>query len=130
MGPESGWGFTLPEGDPEAGEQTFVELRCTDCHSVRNQDRVTQPENPQLSIALGGEVRRIKTYGELVTAIINPSHKISRGYPPSAVVEEGRSKMRAYNDIMTVQQLSDLVAYLQNQYSLRPRKTTEYQPYF
>ena len=63
-------------------------------------------EKQEQSIKLGGEVARIKTYGELVTSIINPSHKLAKGYPPEAVAsEEGQSKMKNYNDVMTVSQL-------------------------
>ena len=129
MSPESGWGFTLPEGDPEAGERTFVELRCHDCHTIRDYDTIQQSENPRFSIPLGGKVNRISTYGELVTSIINPSHRISRRYAGEASGKEEGSPMRVYNDIMTIKQLSDLVMFLQDQYELIPYNRTNYRMY-
>jgi hypothetical protein len=73
-------------------------------------------------------VTRVKTYGDLVTSIINPSHKLAPGYRPDDVTEGGRSLMeRAYlNEVMTVQELIDLVAYLQPLYEVRP---PEHDPY-
>jgi hypothetical protein len=73
-------------------------------------------------VTLGGEVTRVKTYGELVTSIINPSHRLARGYPTEEVSAAGESLMAlAYlNDVMTVQQLIDLVAFLQARYEVRP----------
>ena len=66
-----------------------------------------------MSIALGGEVTRIQTYGELVTSIINPSHRLAEGYPVDTVSVDGKSRMRNYNDVMTVTELTDLVMFLQ-----------------
>jgi hypothetical protein len=73
-------------------------------------------------VTLGGEVTRVKTYGELVTSIINPSHRLAQGYPTEEVSAAGESLMAlAYlNDVMTVQQLIDLVAFLQARYEVRP----------
>ena len=85
---------------------------------------------PELSIVLGGEVARLKTYGELVTSIINPSHRIARGYPADVVQADGQSKMKNYNDVMTVSQLIDLVAFLQSHYSLIEYEPTEYAPFY
>ena len=129
--PQSGRGFTLPEGDLERGRQTYVSLHCNACHKI---DGVEQLEamaetEQQLSIALGGEVARIKTYGELVTAIINPSHRLAAGYPKVEVSVEGESKMTNYNDVMTVTQLTDLVTFLQSKYRLRPYEPTDYPVY-
>jgi hypothetical protein len=69
-------------------------------------------------VVLGGEVTRIETYGELVTSIVNPSHEISRRYPKEDVTVGDVSKMRNFNDVMTVAQLIDLTTYLQSKYQL------------
>ena len=137
MGPKSGRGFTLPEGDVAVGRETFQRLNCHACHAVEGMDQIAplgddHDAKPQrLSVALGGEVSRIKTYGELVTSIINPSHRFARGYSPDAVqTEEGDSKMPIYNDRMTVTELTDLVAFLQSQYKLHPQPPTTYPPYY
>lgn len=117
-GPKSASGFRLPDGDAAAGEATFVALSCHDCHSVRDYP-LPQSQSPgTVSVELGGAVSRVKTYGELVSSVINPSHKITRRYPTDQVSSNGESLMRPYNDTMTVQQLVDLVAFLQGRYEV------------
>lgn len=117
-GPKSAKGFRLPDGDVEHGRATFVALRCHACHTVEGVQLPEPLETPEVSVALGGEVRRIQTYGELVTSIINPSHELPRRYPKEEVARGDVSKMKIYNDIMTVTQLCDLVAFLQAQYEI------------
>lgn len=126
MGPTSGLGFSLPEGDVEAGEQVFVKFRCTDCHSVAGREDLREGIEPKMTVPLGGETTRIQTYGQLVTSVINPSHKISQKYLAEEVAENGTSKMRNYNDVLTVDELIDLVAFLQAQYQLQEYKPTQY----
>jgi len=73
-------GFALPPGDATQGKATFVELGCPACHSVRGEvERFTEGADPAIEVILGGQTTRVKTYGDLVTSIINPSHKLSRG---------------------------------------------------
>ena len=129
--PKSGSGFTLPDGDAEMGKSHYTRLHCNACHSIKGVEQLAAADGsePEISVALGGEVARIKTYGELVTAIINPSHKLARGYQEENVAEEGRSKMINYNDIMTVTELSDLVAFLQSNYKIKPYEPTYYPLY-
>jgi sulfur-oxidizing protein SoxX len=117
--PESPFGFRLPNGDAAAGRQAFVDLRCYACHEVAG---VPIADIERIAhVGLGGKTTYVKTYGELVTSIINPSHKIA---PPNreSAVPEGQSLMRyAYlNETMTVQQLVDLVAFLQPTYQVVP----------
>ena len=70
-------------------------------------------------VELGGKVTRVKTYGELVTAIINPSHKLAQGYSAEQVTSDGEeSRMPVYNGYMTVQELIDIVAFLQPHYDV------------
>lgn len=115
-GPTSAAGFRLPDGDQEAGRAAFVDLQCYDCHTVTNET-FPRSNNPDgLNIVLGGESTYVTTYGELVTSIINPSHKLAIGYDPEKISTDGESKMRNYNDVMTVKQLTDLVVFLQPHY--------------
>ena len=67
---------------------------------------------------LGGKVTKIKTDGDLVTSIINPSHKLAQGDRPGTTLGNGRSAMRNYNGIMSVQELIDLVEFLQSEYEV------------
>lgn len=113
-----GKGFKLPDGDMAAGKTTFVTLACNDCHSVAEIERAAGSES-KLNIRLGGPTNSVKTYGQLVTSIINPSHTIARPYPRQPVEIEGDSAMRPYNGFMTVEQLVDLVTFLESVYELR-----------
>jgi sulfur-oxidizing protein SoxX len=72
-------------------------------------------------VTLGGQTSRT-TYGDLVTSIANPSHRIARGYPPETVTVDGVPLMSLIylNDVMTVQQLVDVVAFLQASYDVAP----------
>lgn len=129
QGPESPRGFSFPPGDVERGKQVFLYTGCLSCHVIEgvDSDIVFELQKP---IPLGGEVSRVKTYGELVTAIINPSHKIPKKYLPEAMTEDGTSRMRNYNDTLTISQLIDLVTFLETQYELLPYPTTTYPAYY
>ena len=128
--PKSGKGFTLPVGDAQAGKIIYTSLQCNACHRIDGVDQIAaEREEPELSIALGGEVTRIETYGELVTSIINPSHRLAKGYPVDVVSVDGKSKMKNYNDAMTVTQLTDLVAFVQSKYKLLEYELTDYPIY-
>jgi len=115
----SEFGFRLPDGNAETGRETFLYMHCNQCHTIRGEDLPTIP-GFEPYVELGGATTRVKTYGELVTAIINPSHKLAEGYPPDLVSEGGKSKMYFYNGFMTVQELTDLVMYLQEHYEVVP----------
>src|SRR5690606_38527562 len=71
-------GFVLPEGDIATGKQLFVSLNCTDCHSIGVLARNPSASQDYPDVQLGGEVTALKTYGELVTSVINPTHKLSQ----------------------------------------------------
>jgi hypothetical protein len=122
--------FTLPPGDAERGREAFVGFRCYDCHRVNGVDLPVGEEPDQVMVDLGGEVERLKDYGDVVTAIINPSHRLAKGYTPSLVADDGKSRMTIYNDVMTVSQLVDIVAFLQAHYKLRPYEPTPYPDYY
>ena len=130
FGPNSGRGFSLPEGSVDAGHATFVELECNACHSVGDIERVAGRDKLDINVPLGGPVTAIKTYGNLMTSIINPSDKISRRYTnQNLVTEDDESVMIVYNELMTVQQLVDLVTYLETNYELTPADRTMYGRY-
>jgi len=112
-------GFRLPEGDAMAGRETFVYMHCNQCHTIKGEQLPTIPGFEPF-VELGGAVTRVKTYGELVTAVINPSHKLADGYATDLVSEDGKSKMYVYNGFMTVQELTDLVMFLQPHYDVVP----------
>lgn len=111
-------GFSLPEGNALNGKEAFVYMHCHECHTVVGEQFPVIPLADPPFVQLGGKVTRVKTYGELVTAIINPSHKLAKGYPLDVVTNDGQSKMPVYNGYMTVQELIDIVAFLQPHYDV------------
>lgn len=128
--PSQSSGFTLPEGDADRGKETFIDLGCGFCHTVTGVEGLREDiERPERTVVLGGEKLRVYTYGELVTSIINPSHKISQPELGNVVDDDGNSQMVNYNDIMTVTEMTDLVTFLEQHYSLKPYERTYYTPY-
>jgi mono/diheme cytochrome c family protein len=116
------FGFPIEEGDIDEGRQAFVDHQCHQCHSVAG---VRLPElagasPPQLE--LGGEITGVKSYAELMTSIINPTHAISDRYREQlrldAVVPLESPMPMPSIDNMTVRQLIDLVAFLDSRYLL------------
>ena len=113
-------GFVLPDGDVALGEQVFTKYGCHGCHTIPGVDLPKIEPEPELVIEIGGEVYRVKNYGELLTSVINPNHEIS---PESVnkLVTAGRSEkstpMPFYGDAMTITEMINLVAFLRAQYS-------------
>ena len=111
-------GFSLPEGDPIAGKEAFLYMQCNECHSIKGMTLPRVPLGDPPYVELGGQVTSVKTYGDLVTSIINPSHRLAKGYAEDQVSEDGESNMYVYNGYMTVQELIDIVMFLQPQYEI------------
>jgi sulfur-oxidizing protein SoxX len=130
-GPESPKGFSLPEGDVAKGEIVFRKYECLACHSLEGFEDESIIKEFDQPVALGGTSSLVKTYAQLVTSIINPSHKlVPRSLKlESVATEDGISKMRVFNDVMTVAELVDIVAFLQPKYKVKPMRHTEYRPY-
>jgi hypothetical protein len=130
--------LTLPSGTIEAGKQAFEDLRCSACHTVSGVDGLTEPlaqvPVPDLGVVLVGHSR-----DSIATAIVLPSHFASSDtelwsdWSTSQQVwigpdqpepqeeeqtgEESAEKisiMTDYSNVITVQQLSDLVAFLED----------------
>ena len=111
-------GFRLPDGDAQAGRETFLHMQCNQCHTIEGMQLPVIPGKEPPYVELGGKVTKVKTYGELITAIIYPSHELADGYAAEVVSTDGESNMYIYNRHMTVQELIDLVMFLQPQYDV------------
>lgn len=111
-------GFALPEGDIERGREAFVELKCFTCHQVEGleEELPRTSASPMVNVMLGGLAMREPTDGELVTSIINPQHVLYPGGDPDAITSGGESRMANYNEILTVEQLINLVSFLHDRY--------------
>lgn len=127
--PKSGLGFVFPEGDATRGQTAFVELKCYSCHRVDQSEGIPAPiVDPILVVMLGGETAKVRTYGDLVTAIIHPSYTISDKVPGPKTWEIAKLPMPTVNDQMTVTQLLDIVTYLQAHY--RPLEPLYHQQFY
>jgi L-cysteine S-thiosulfotransferase len=116
-GPRSGAGLRLPDGDVDHGRVVFVEMKCYSCHRVAGLDDLPEPvADPPVPVMLGGDRPYPRTDGDILTAIVNPSHRIV----PAAVAEQVQSgnlsRMGDYSDSLTVRELVDLVAFVQSHY--------------
>lgn len=118
--------FALPEGDIARGQELFVSFDCTACHTVRDLD-LPQPEvKGPVSISLGGRVSKLKSYQELLTSVVNPSHKLMKRQKVDEISRDGESLMTVYNDVMTVTELVDIVAFLESRYEEFERPKVRY----
>jgi len=118
-------GFVLPEGDIAQGEQVFIDFNCHSCHTIPGTEFPEVEFKPPFILEIGGEVYRVRRYGELLTAIVNPDHIISPKYiamlnraDRDAII----SPMPYFGEDLTVAELIDLVAFLHAQYTkLQPQ---------
>ncbi len=104
-----GWRFHWPSGDSSKGRQVFIKLECYSCHEVRGESFPA----PSAAESLGPELAEMGPRHEpeyFAEAIINPSAVIEPGKWYGA--PDGSSKMPSFNDVVTVQEVVDLVAYL------------------
>ena len=105
-------GFRLPDGDAQAGREAFLYMQCHQCHSIKGEQLPGIPGQEPPYVELGGDVTMVKTYGDLVTSIINPTHKLARGYAQEVVSEDGESRMYVYNHLINI------VMFLQPHYDV------------
>ncbi len=127
QGVDSTRGFSLPKGNVDTGKMVFIKYQCLACHSLKGVEDTSIEKHQDIAVALGGDKTQIVTYAELLTSVINPSHKFS--YPSMGKTVAGLSKMKVFNDVMTVTELIDLVTFLQPNYTLAPYKRSKY-PYY
>ncbi len=113
-------GFRLPEGDLERGRTAILALKCHACHEFVGGGFPEPVVDPPVPVRLGGQTPFVKTDGQLVTSIINPSHNLTYGHLEGLTQTGGESRMADYTEIMTVEQLVDIVAFLQSAYEVVP----------
>ncbi len=111
-GTPEGWKFMWPAGNAAAGQEVFVKLECYSCHEVRGE-RFPRPDPKAEPGKVGPELSAMASLHPpeyFAEAIINPSVVIEEGKGYRA--PDGKSKMPSYNDLVTIQEVIDLVAYL------------------
>ena len=88
--PHSGVGLRLPPGDADRGAAVYARLECHRCHDLDGDGATDTAGTP---VRLGGTVTRVRTHGELVTAVIHPQHDISR-----PLDDDSPPRMPGFND--------------------------------
>ena len=124
-------GFRIAEGDAALGELAFEELNCVRCHTVTGVDRFSlEARDGEMLVPLGGEVQRVKSYADLITAIIHPAESIRLDVLDRYEMPDGQSLMPDYSTAMTTGQLRDIATFLEAHYELRvPEYSRPYSPY-
>ena len=92
-------------GDPVAGRQAFSDLKCGTCHRAVGDALFQHPilEGPEL-----GSVQSALSANEIADSIVAPSHVVST----NPKEDKSISPMGDYSNVMTVRQLTDLVAFV------------------
>ncbi|MBI4842371.1 MAG: c-type cytochrome [candidate division NC10 bacterium] len=111
-GTPEAWKFSWPAGNPAAGREVFVKLECYTCHEVKGE-QFPKPDLGDDPGKVGPEVSSMAPLHAaeyFAEAIINPNAVVEEGKGYRA--PDGKSKMPSYNDLVTVQEVIDLVAYL------------------
>lgn len=121
--------FPILDGDIQEGRDAFVRLECNQCHVVEGVQLPAFSGPRPVTVELGGEMYFAKTYGDLVTSIINPDHVLSDEYLdqlPSEVRRRTNSSPMYMKEDMLVTELIDIVAFLNSRYRLLPGYTEYY----
>jgi hypothetical protein len=117
----------FPLGNIQRGREAFVALECHACHRIADVEIPAHPSPSSISVVLGGHTPRIETYGDIITAIVNPSHRLARSYRAAAGGDEPSPMAAAFlNDVMTTQQLVDIAAFLRTEYDYVPPPAPAY----
>lgn len=116
------FGFPAEQGDIDAGRQAFIDHQCHRCHSVEGVSFPPLAGASAPVLELGGDTIYVKSYGDLMTSIINPNHRISERYRDQELlrgnVPVDSPMPMPYIDNMTVRQLIDIVTFLDSRYEL------------
>jgi cytochrome c551/c552 len=103
-----GWTFSLPAGSPQNGKIVFMRMECYSCHTVS----IPGKKFPQGSGGIGPALT--PAYAKLPAAYLADSlikaHTVVAA--PGYVLKAGQAGMGKYNHFLTVQELIDLVAFL------------------
>lgn len=112
-------GFVPPEGDIAAGQLSFTNYGCNNCHVVAGTEIAYLGDDKIPRIQLGGKVRKVKSFGDLLTSIVNPNHSLVTQYLKSLPNQERKtasSPMPDFNKQLTVADMIDLAEFLHSRY--------------
>ena len=103
----------LPEGDIEDGRRVFLAHGCALCHGATRESAFPSPATTHAGPAIGRPQGEWSAY-EIAQAIIDASCEVPPAFRQEQVIEDGTpdSPMAEYADVLTLQDLADLVAYV------------------
>ena len=132
MAQEPASGLALPEGDFDEGLRAFIDLECHQCHTVPGVMLPVYDGISPVTLSLGANTLSVKTYAELVTSIVNPNHVVSSRYLAKLGMDErGQiSTLMPFKDEMTVQQLLNLITFLDVRYAMGLDDYQAFRSYF
>jgi L-cysteine S-thiosulfotransferase len=113
-------GYRFPGGDAMDGRESFIGLNCVQCHSIEKVDLPDPKGNRRLELTLANEIRFVKNYEDLITAITNPKHVVTEQY--RAILSKAEIQgsieplMPDLTNDMSARQLMDIVAFLDEIY--------------
>jgi hypothetical protein len=113
-------GFIMPPGDAVRGQQVFIDYKCYSCHTIPGIELPQPGFEPPFVLTIGARLHRVKTTGELLTAVVYPDHVVSPKYVSAlkmAGKEADLTTMPEFGGSMSVTELIDLVAFLDQQYT-------------
>ncbi|HXI02962.1 MAG TPA: c-type cytochrome [Candidatus Saccharimonadales bacterium] len=92
-----------PDGNAAAGKQAFVDLKCYQCHRVESVPDLAALNHEPLGPALDSVTAKRERMDILVQIVA-----------PGTAPDIQESHMGNFDDVMTVSQLTDLVAFVES----------------
>jgi hypothetical protein len=105
-----GWTFSLPQGNPQDGKIVFMRMECYSCHSISIPGEKFPSGSGGIGPALTPEYSKLPA-AYLAESIIKAHTVVA---VPGYEVKAGQAGMGKYNHLLTVQELTDLVAFLKH----------------
>jgi mono/diheme cytochrome c family protein len=104
---------SLPAGDAETGRRAFLANGCALCHGGTGETDFPAPATAAAGPEIGSPQGNWST-NELARAILDPSHEVHPDFQEQRLNEDGTpaSPMADYADVLSVQELADLTAYV------------------
>ena len=102
----------LPVGDVEDGRRAFLAHGCALCHGATRESAFPTTATTNAGPMIGRPQNGWTAF-ELAQAIVSPSHDVPPQFQGKRVLDDGTtdSPMAEYVDVLTLQDVADLVAY-------------------
>ncbi len=109
--------FRFMGGNTARGKEAFTKLNCNQCHHVEGIEDLPKPKGKRrLNLVLAKEIRFVKRYEDIITAITNPRHVMNEQYKSILSEAELAGEMEPFmpnlSDFMSARQMIDIVTFL------------------